>query len=92
MTTTTADTSISTPSIPSDTFVPIVTQRDDLPPITHPLLLQAARGEYTPTVPCWAMRQAGRYLPEFRMLRTKADFFTVSMSSLCVVKEMEVFR
>ena len=54
-----------------------VHQRADLPPVTHNILLRAARGEATHRVPTWAMRQAGRYLPEFLELRKTADFFTM---------------
>ncbi len=35
------------------------------------LLMRAYRGEKTSVTPCWFMRQAGRYLPEYRELRQK---------------------
>jgi uroporphyrinogen decarboxylase len=38
------------------------------------LLLQAIRREATPRRPLWIMRQAGRYLPEYRELRRKHSF------------------
>lgn len=44
--------------------------------LQNDLLLKALRGESVPRPPVWMMRQAGRYLPEFRALREKYDFFT----------------
>lgn len=42
------------------------------------LLLRAARGEQTERVPVWLMRQAGRILPGYRMMREEVkDFKTL---------------
>ncbi|CAO1638971.1 unnamed protein product [Sympodiomycopsis kandeliae] len=46
------------------------------PGLKNDLILRAARGEQTERAPVWIMRQAGRYLPEFRKLRESHDFFT----------------
>lgn len=43
------------------------------------LLLRALRGETSPVPPIWMMRQAGRYLPEYKATRAKAGDFL----SLC---------
>jgi uroporphyrinogen decarboxylase len=39
-----------------------------------PLFLRACRGETTERAPLWVMRQAGRYLPEYRAVREKVSF------------------
>lgn len=39
------------------------------------LLLRTLRGEQTSRPPVWMMRQAGRYLPEYMVLRKKYGFF-----------------
>jgi uroporphyrinogen decarboxylase len=44
-------------------------------PLRNDLLLRALLREPTPRRPIWLMRQAGRYLPEYRALRTRAGGF-----------------
>ena len=47
------------------------------PPLRNDLLLRAARQEKVERTPVWMMRQAGRYLPEYRALRSEDAFFDV---------------
>jgi len=44
-------------------------------PLKNDLLLRALLKEPTPRRPIWLMRQAGRYLPEYRATRTRAGSF-----------------
>lgn len=46
-----------------------------MPSSESPSLLRVLRGERLDPPPVWIMRQAGRYLPEYRELRTRAKSF-----------------
>jgi uroporphyrinogen decarboxylase len=43
-----------------------------------PPFLAACRCEPAPHTPIWVMRQAGRYLPEYRQVRERVDFLTLT--------------
>ncbi|MCW3088843.1 MAG: hemE [Sediminibacterium sp.] len=43
--------------------------------LQNDLILRTLRGEQTERTPVWMMRQAGRYLPEYMVLRGKYGFF-----------------
>ena len=53
-------------------------------PLQNDLLLRALQRQSVPRTPVWVMRQAGRYLPEYKEVRAQAgDFMT-----LCTTPEL----
>jgi uroporphyrinogen decarboxylase len=61
---------------PATPFAPSETALDaTFSPLHNPTFLQACLRHATPYTPLWLMRQAGRYLPEYRASRDKAGSF-----------------
>src|SRR5438132_4455159 len=60
----------------SSDLTPLTTHHSPL--TTRTLLVRAARGERVERTPVWAMRQAGRWDPEFNRLRAGLSFYEFS--------------
>src|SRR5437764_4645706 len=54
---------------------PAVAERPE--PLRESPFLKACRREATAVTPVWLMRQAGRYMAEYRALRAKVPFLTL---------------
>lgn len=55
--------------------IPVILERIDVSPLKNNVFLRALMREPVPYTPVWLMRQAGRYLPEYKQTRAEAGSF-----------------
>jgi uroporphyrinogen decarboxylase len=71
---TSAPTTRATPPVASDSHPAGASPPGELPAWHDSPFMRACRREKAPYTPIWLMRQAGRYMPEYRAVREKQSF------------------
>ena len=66
---------VSQPVLQISPAVRTMVSTQEFLPLQNDLLLRTARNEPVERAPCWAMRQAGRYLPQYHHEKGNRDFF-----------------